>query len=98
MRQQWVYNMHACAAIHDVMTSLSGKERNIIPQRVGFKATRREQDIRNMNQILEWFHSHDLFDKALPQLRSLSGGLAASEGDGIKCDETEVADLRCIKS
>ena len=25
VRQQWVYNMHACAAIHDAMTSLTGK-------------------------------------------------------------------------
>ena len=25
LRQQWVYSMHACAAIHDAMTSLTGK-------------------------------------------------------------------------
>ena len=25
VRQQWVYSMHACAAIHDAMTSLTGK-------------------------------------------------------------------------
>ena len=32
--------------------------------------------------------SHDL-DGSVPQLRSLSSGLAACEGDGIKCDETK---------
>ena len=32
--------------------------------------------------------SHDL-DGNVPQLRSLSSGLAACEGDGIKCDETK---------
>ena len=42
-----------------------------------------------MNKFINWFGSHDPFDGNVPQLRSLSSGLAASEGDGIKCDETE---------
>ena len=28
VRQQWVYSMHACAAIHDAMTTLTGKHHN----------------------------------------------------------------------
>ena len=42
-----------------------------------------------MNTCIDWFGSHDPFDGNLPQLRSLSSRLAASEGDDIKCDETE---------
>ena len=42
-----------------------------------------------MNTFIDWFGSHDPFDGNVPQLRSLSSGLAASEDDGIKCDETE---------
>ena len=46
-------------------------------------------DLRDMNTFIDWFGSHDPFDGNVPQLRSLSSGLAASEDDGIKCDETE---------
>ena len=42
-----------------------------------------------MNTFLDWFRSHDPFDGNVPQLRSLTSGLASSEGDGINCDETE---------
>ena len=42
-----------------------------------------------MNTCIDWFDSHDPFDGNVPQVRSVSSGLAASEGDGIKCDETE---------
>ena len=42
-----------------------------------------------MNTCTDWFDSHDPFDGNVPQVRSVSSGLAASEGDGIKCDETE---------
>ena len=42
-----------------------------------------------MNKFLDWFRSHDPFDGNVPQLRSLTSGLASSEGDGINCDETE---------
>ena len=41
-----------------------------------------------MNKFIDWLGSHDPFDGNDGQLRPLSSGLAASEGDGIKCDET----------
>ena len=46
-------------------------------------------DLRDLNKFIDWFGSHDPFDGNVPQLSSLSSGLAASEGGGIKCDETE---------
>ena len=46
-------------------------------------------DLRDMHTFVFWFGSHDPFDGNVLQLRSLSGGLAASESDGIKCDKTE---------
>ena len=48
-----------------------------------------QHDLRDMNKCIDWFRSHDPFDGNLPQLRSLSSRLAASEGDDNKCDETE---------
>ena len=42
-----------------------------------------------MNTFVDWFGSHDPTDGNVPQLRSLYSGLAATDGDGIKCDETE---------
>ena len=31
VRKLWVYSMHACAAIHDAMTSLTGKHHTTVP-------------------------------------------------------------------
>ena len=35
---------------------------------------------------------HDPFNGTVPQLRSLSSGLTAREGDGINCHEAEKVD------
>ena len=51
-----------------------------------FGEARHLHDLRDMNSFIDWFGSHV---GNVPQLRSLSSGLAASEGDGVKCDETE---------
>ena len=80
--------MHACAAIHEAMTSLTGKHHSTSDQHVEFGTARREHDMRDMNKILDWLHTHDPFDRTQPQLRSLASGLAAS--DSINCDETEI--------
>ena len=45
--------------------------------------------MRDLNKFIDWFGSHNPFDGNVPQLSSLPSGLAASESDGIKCDETE---------
>ena len=54
-----------------------------------FGEARHLHDLRDMNTCIDWFDSHDPFDGNVPQVRSVSSGLAASEDDGIKCDETE---------
>ena len=54
-----------------------------------FGEERHLHDLRDMNKLIDWFGSHDPIDGNVPQLRSLSSGLAACEGDGIKCDETK---------
>ena len=54
-----------------------------------FGEARHLHDLRDMNKCIDWFGSHAPFDGNVPQLRSLSSRLAASEGDDIKCDETE---------
>ena len=52
-----------------------------------FGEARYLHDLRDRNKFIDWFGSHDPFDGNVPQLRSLHSGMAASEGDGIKCDE-----------
>ena len=54
-----------------------------------FGEARHLHDLRDMNKFTDWYGSHDPFDGNVPHLRSLSSRLAASEGDDIKCDETE---------
>ena len=54
-----------------------------------FGEARHLHDLRDMNTCIDWFDSHDPFDGSVPQVRSVSSGLAATEGDGITCDETE---------
>ena len=57
-------------------------------QHVEFGEARYLHDFRDLNKFIDWFGSHDPFDGNVQQLRSLSSGLAANEGDGITCDET----------
>ena len=45
--------------------------------------------LRHLHTLIDLFGLHDPFAGNVPQLRSLSSGLTASEDDGIKCDETE---------
>ena len=87
--KQWVYSMHACAAVHDAMSSLAGKLHITSEQHIEFGTARRERDLRDLEKIMRCFQKHDPFDSSFPQLRSLASGLAASESDGIHCDESE---------
>ena len=54
-----------------------------------FGEARHLHDLRDMKKFIDWFGSHDPFDGNVPRLRYLSSGLAAGEGNGIKCDEAE---------
>ena len=54
-----------------------------------FGEARHLHDLRDLNKCIDWLGSPDPFDGNVPQLRSPSNRLAASEGDGINCDETE---------
>ena len=90
VRQQWLYSTQACAAIHHAMPSITGKHHITTYSACGIlRGKAILHDLRDLNKCFDWFGSHDPFDGNVPQLRSLSSGLAASEGDGIKCDETE---------
>ena len=88
VKQQWVYGMHVCAAIHEAMISLTGKHHGTNHQHVEFGTVRREHDMRDKNKTLDWLHTPGPFDRTQPQLRSLASCLAAS--DSINCDETDL--------
>ena len=66
VRQQWVYRMHACAAIHGAITSLTGSISLPVISIVEFGEARRQHDLRDMNKFLDWFRSHDPFDGNVP--------------------------------
>lgn len=89
VRQQWIYSMHACATVHNSMSSLTGMQHTTSFQHEDFATSRREHDWRDMKKIMDWFLIHDPFDSGVVKLRSLASGLTASENDGINCDETE---------
>ena len=78
-----------------LMISRTGKHHSTSHQHVEFGTARREHDVKDMNKILDWFHTHDPFDRTRPQLRSLASGLAAS--DRINCDETELFEYEIQK-
>ena len=52
-------------------------------------STRCTRDVGDLNTILKWLAQHNPFDIQRPELRSLSSGLTASDGDGVNCDEVE---------
>ena len=60
VQQQWLYSTQACAAIHDVMTSLP------LIQHVEFGEARHLHDLRDMNEFIDWFGSHDPCDGNVP--------------------------------
>ena len=56
------------------------------------------RDVGDLNTILKWLAQPNPFDIQRPELRSLSSGLSASDGDGVNCDEVEeVASLEAIQ-
>ena len=69
--------------------SIPGCARSLLKSITLCEGVRDNGHLRDLNTFIDWFGSHDPFDGNVPQLRSVSSGLAASESDGIKCDETE---------
>ena len=89
VRLQWIYSMHKCAGVHDAMTTITNLKHNTSDQHVELGISRSKYDFRDLCSIQEWFDQHEPFDINEPRLRSLSSGLAATDGDGISCDITE---------
>ena len=52
-------------------------------------STRCNGDVGDLNTILKWLAQHNPFDIQRPEMRSLSSGLTASDGDSVNCDEVE---------
>ena len=84
-----MYNMHKCADVHEAMTDVTGLVHRTSDQHVELGSTRCNRDVGDLNTILKWLAQHNLFDIQRPELRSLSSGLTASDGDGVNCDEVE---------
>ena len=65
------------------MIPLAGPHHVDSHQHVEFREARRLHELKDMNKCLDWFRLHDPSDGNVPQLPSLSSGLASSEGYGI---------------
>ena len=71
------------------MTDVTGLVHRTSVQHVELGSTRCNRDVGDLNTILKWLAQHNPFDIQRPELRSLSSGLTASDGDGFNCDEVE---------
>ena len=89
VRQQWVFTLPICAAIHDAMTLRSQKKLRTSEQHEDFSSARKDRDMSDLNRLLDWFETHNPFVSNSSELHSLSTGLTAVEGGGVNCDAAE---------
>ena len=92
VRLLWVYSMHKCAEVQKAMTDITGLVHRTSDQHVELGNTRCNRDVGDLNTILKWLAQHNPFDIQMPELRSLSSGLTASDGDGVNCDRSQKLD------
>ena len=60
VRLQWIYSMHRCAAVHDVMTTATQQVSS--EQHIDLSTSRCNQDFSDLGKIQEWFDLHEPFD------------------------------------
>ena len=89
VRLVWLGSMHRRASVHDAMSSLTTVNRVSSEQHVELGATRKQRDQKDMSSFMLWLQSHNPFDTTSKELRSISCGLTANEGDKINCDDAE---------
>ena len=82
--------MHRCAAINNLMSTLTNVIHRTREQHVDLTASRIQRDMADMEKLDAWFQTHDQFDLDIPTLKSLSTGLTAGKHDNINCDYAEV--------
>ncbi|KAK6168833.1 hypothetical protein SNE40_020007 [Patella caerulea] len=87
VRYQWVHTMHHRAAIHDAMTTLTGRRRTSSNQHVELGTSRKHRDQADLAKFRQWLDNHNPFEPGIPVLRSLSTGITATED--INCDRAE---------
>jgi hypothetical protein len=58
-------------------------------EHVDMSKARVHRDIKDVAKLVDWFTSFDPFGQPDYQLRSLSSGVTAVDGDGINCDSIE---------
>ena len=85
--------MHKCAEVHDAMIDVTGLVHRTNDQHEELGSTRCNRDVGDLNTILKWIAQHNRFDIQRPELRPLSSGLTASDGDGVNCNEVEEVGL-----
>ena len=85
--QLWIGSIHRSADIHNAMSALTGACRKTSEQHVNLSLSRMTRDDKDFATVKDWFDNHEPFDKAEPELKSLSSGLIA--GPEINCDDAE---------
>lgn len=78
-----------CAEVREAMSYVTGLGHRTSEQHVELGSTHCNRDFEDLNRIFNCLAQHDPFDVQRHELRSLSSGLTATDGDGVKCDEVE---------
>ena len=84
----WVYSMHSCAKVYDAMTSLTGLAHRTSDQHVKLASARWNWNF-DMAVVFNWVSQYNSLDPSQPEIRLLSSGLTASDGDCINYDAVE---------
>ena len=88
-RVLWINTAHRCSSIHESMSQLTQTKHQTRAMHTEMGSTRVKKDNKDIDALLEWFRDHDPFDTGYPELRSLSSGIVAEQGNKINCDDSE---------
>ena len=87
VRALWVHSMHSCGSIHNAMTATTQHYHKTSEQHKELGKSRCQRDFDDLQKMVEWLDSFNLFDETRIVLHSLSLGLVADES--INCDNAE---------
>lgn len=90
VRLLWVSTLHECSSIRQAMSTVTGAVQRSSEQHVDLGAARIHRDSSDLDLITVWLDQFNPFETNDNNLRSLSNGLTATEGDGINCDQADI--------
>lgn len=90
VRLVWVSTLHECSTVRQAMNVVTGAVQKTSEQHVELSSSRVRRDNEDLGRVSSWLDQFNPLQVSDNRLRSLSSGLAASDGDGVNCDEAEI--------